>query len=164
MTTVGITGHQRLPREDDWAWVASQIKASVNQLSPPFKGISSLAIGADQLFAEAVLEAGGSITAVIPFDSYADTFKGSDRLNYQRLRGLSSTVETLPRIGSDEECYMAAGRRVVDLADVLLAVWNGKQAAGLGGTGDVVQYAITKNKLVIHINPTDQTVSEKQVK
>lgn len=161
MTAVGITGHQRLSREDDWAWVASQIRASVNQLSPPFKGISSLAVGADQLFAETVLEAGGSLIAVIPFDSYADTFKGSDRLNYERLRALSSAVETLARIGSDEECYMAAGRRVVDLSDLVIAVWNGKQAVGLGGTGDVVQYAIAKKKRVVHINPTDQTVSEK---
>lgn len=32
---------------------------------------------------------------------------------------------------------------------------------GLGGTADVVQYAISKKKRLIHINPTDRTVEER---
>jgi len=43
------------------------------------------------------------------------------------------------RIGevTDEDAYMAAGRRVVDLSDVMIAVWNAKPAKGKGGTADI---------------------------
>ncbi len=36
---------------------------------------------------------------------------------------------------------MAGGRAVADGCDLLLAVWDRKPAAGLGGTADVVAYA-----------------------
>src|SRR5271165_2228772 len=43
------------------------------------------------------------------------------------------------RIGevTDEDAYMAAGRRVVDLSDVMIAVWIAKPAKGKGGTADI---------------------------
>jgi hypothetical protein len=161
MTIVGVTGHQRLRGHEDWAWVATQVKDSICHVPLPVVGISSLAIGADQLFAETVLRGGGSIQVVIPFESYADTFSEGDRLNFERLCRLSSQIEVLARVGSDEECYMAAGRHVVDSSNLLVAIWNGKPAEGLGGTADVVEYAVTKKKRVIHINPTNRTVTEK---
>ncbi|MCA1708813.1 MAG: hypothetical protein LC808_38260, partial [Actinobacteria bacterium] len=40
-----------------------------------------------------------------------------------------------------EDAFFAAGRRVVDLSDVVVAVWDGMEAKGKGGTGDVVTYA-----------------------
>jgi hypothetical protein len=130
-------------------------------MCPPIVGISSLAIGADQLFAEAVLNAGGTIQAVIPFESYADTFQQGDEAKFKHLCGLSSRIEVLARVGSDEESYLVAGKRVVDLSDLVVAIWNGRPAEGLGGTADIVNYAIARKKRVIHINPTDRAVTEK---
>lgn len=37
--------------------------------------------------------------------------------------------------------FWAAGQRIVGLADVLLAVWDGSSSRGLGGTADVVAFA-----------------------
>ena len=34
---------------------------------------------------------------------------------------------------------MDVGRRVVDLVELMIAVWNGQAAQGLGGTADVVR-------------------------
>jgi hypothetical protein len=160
MTKVGITGHQRLPSPMDWDWVSAQLNATIARVPPPVVAISSLAIGADQLFAEAVLTAGGTLEAIIPFDEYVDTFQNGDRVKFRKLRELSCRVEVLARVGSDEECYFAAGKRVVDLSDLVVAVWNGKPAEGLGGTADIVRYAVGQGKRVIHINPTDRTVTE----
>jgi hypothetical protein len=56
--------------------------------------------------------------------------------------------------------YLAAGKRVVDMSDVMVAIWNGKPAEGLGGTADIVQYALAQKKPVIHINPTARTSTE----
>lgn len=69
-------------------------------------------------------------------------------------------IEVLPRKTSDEESYLAAGQKVVELSNVMIAVWNGKPAAGLGGTADIVDYARQKNKQICHINPLTRTVTK----
>jgi hypothetical protein len=38
---------------------------------------------------------------------------------------------------------------------VLIALWDGKKANGVGGTGDVVAYAKEQRKPILHINPED---------
>jgi hypothetical protein len=158
MTRVGVTGHQKLLEGEAWSWVALQMKSELGRLPPPLVGITSLAIGADQLFAQTVLRVGGSIEVVIPFLTYINTFVESDKDRFEYLRNLSTRTEVLDRTGSDEECYLAAGKRVVDLSDILLAVWNAKPAQGPGGTADIVHYAMHKALPVVHINPINQTV------
>ncbi len=156
---VGITGHQRLADPSGWSWVKSHLDAILGQCPPPLTGISLLAIGADQLFADAVLRHGGILEAIIPFDDYESKFpEGSERGEYHRLLEMASTVEVLPRAGSDEESYLAAGKRLVEISDLLVAVWDGKPAAGLGGTADVVGYAQEMGKGTIHINPVTRLV------
>lgn len=155
---LGITGHQRLDDEDAWPWVDSAITKILSAEEVPPVGTSSLAIGADQLFARAVLRAGGAIHVVIPFAGYALRFsEGENRQAYETLLARGAQVEVLKRSGSDQDAYMAAGRRVVDISDVLIAVWDGKRAKGLGGTADVVAYAKTQGKPIVHINPGART-------
>src|SRR5215467_12943713 len=139
---IGITGHQRLQDNSAWGWVEAQIDAVLCQLARPQIGISSLAIGADQLFANIIIRREESLMVVVPFPEYEQKFAAKDaRREYLRLLGLASQVKVLARKGTDEEGYLDAGKRVADLSDVLLAVWNGKPAAGLGGTADIVSYA-----------------------
>jgi hypothetical protein len=159
MTIVGITGHRKLPDPTRWGWVSAELSRQVTRLSPPVTGVTSLAIGADQLFAETVLNVGGTIKVVIPFASYADTFDGDDRVRFEHLHAISSATEVLECAASREKCYLAAGQRVVDLSEFIVAVWDGQSSKGLGGTADIVRYAIQNNKPVIHINPIDKTVS-----
>jgi len=150
---IGITGHQRLKGPSDWVTVKTKIAEILAQSGQPLIGVTSLAIGADQVFADAVLEQGGTLEAVIPFDGYELTFEeGPFRQAYRRLIGRASAVEVLERKDTDEEAYFEAGKRVVDLSDRLIAVWNGQPAAGLGGTADVVQYACSRNKPIVIID------------
>ena len=152
---IGITGHQRLK---DQEWVQHEIDSLLAELPSPLTGISSLAAGADQLFANAILKHGGSLEAVIPFAGYERVFVADrDREEFKRLLGLATNAETLETEGSAEEAYLAAGKRVVDVADLVVAVWDGKPAAGLGGTGDVVKYAAQQGKKIIHLNPITKT-------
>jgi hypothetical protein len=88
------------------------------------------------------------------FAGYERTFsEGQDREEYDRLLKSASQTEILEKNGSDEQAYFDAGKRMVDLSELLVAVWDGKPAAGLGGTGDVMQYAIRSKKRAIHLNP-----------
>ncbi len=159
---IGITGHQRLKAPSNWEWVSLEIHNQLSQLPAPLIGVTSLAIGADQLFAKAILKRGGSLEAVIPFAGYERTFsEAQDKQEYERLLKSASKVEILEKRGSDEEAYFAAGKRMVDLSDLLIAVWDGKPAAGLGGTGDVVKHAIQEQKKTIHLNPITHKIIEK---
>ncbi len=157
---IGITGHQKLQEEESWSWVREAIRSALSQAPRPVIGLSSLAIGADQLFAELILECEFELHVVLPFPAYAETFKpGRDMENYSSLLRRASSVEVLPALPNKEESYLAAGQRVVDLSGRMIAVWNGKQAVGLGGTGDIVEYALGKSKEVLHVNPISKTIN-----
>src|SRR5436305_3624255 len=112
---VGISGHQRLRDPDGWEWVRGQMRGCLASLPPPVVGVTSLAAGADTLFAGLVLELGGSLEAVVPFAGYEESFAtGNDRRVYRSLLGRAARVEVLERDGTDEEAYYAAGKRVAD--------------------------------------------------
>jgi len=120
-------------------------------------GVTSLAIGADQLFAEVVLGMKGNLEAVIPFPDYERTFTNeTDLARYRLLKAASKHVEILPASATDDEAYLNAGRRVADLSDLLVTVWDGQPARALGGTADVVGYAARTGKRVLQLNPISQ--------
>jgi hypothetical protein len=151
--TVGITGHRKLEDPAAWKWVRRELTALLGAVAP-LTGITSLAIGADQLFAEVVLELKGDIEAVIPFPDYERTFTDeTDLTRYRLLKAASKRVEVLPDGANEDQAYLDAGRRVTDLSDLLVAVWDGQPARGLGGTADVVGYAARIGKRVVQFNP-----------
>lgn len=156
---IGIPGHQRLADASAWAWVRRELAAILSRSTDPLVGVSSLAAGADQIFADLILRHGGALEVLIPFPGYARKFAGGrDAREYERLLRSALVVETLQRDGSDEEAYMEAGERVVNSSDSLVAVWDGQPSAGLGGTADVVEYALRQKKPVVHLNPVTRTI------
>lgn len=154
MTVVGCTGHQTMTVATEAA-VADAVTAHLRRLDDgTLEGVCSLAVGADQIFAKALLEAGGRLHVVVPSADYSSTFNTKeDRATYGRLLASSVSSEELPYPSPTEEAFMAAGRAVADRSDVLLAVWDGAPAAGLGGTADIVRYARDRGKAVEIIWP-----------
>jgi len=161
MTHVGVTGHQRLDDAESWPWVASAMREQLAGIAPPLIAVTSLAIGADQLLARLVIERGGKIYAVLPFGDIERSFSPENLPCYRELAKMA-TVEVLDTPGTDEDAYLAAGHRVVDLSDIVIAVWNGKAARGKGGTADVVAYAICRGVALIHIDPLSRTVQRQK--
>ena len=157
--SVGVTGHRELPDVEAWVWVRAELHQFLAGLCRPLLGVTSLAIGADQVFAETVLDLGGQIEAIIPFPGYERTFRNKAELRkYEELKSLCVHVETLSSSHTEEEGFFSAGKTVADRSDLLLAVWDGEPAHGLGGTGDIVDYALTKRKQLININPITREV------
>jgi hypothetical protein len=66
---------------------------------------------------------------------------------------------SLPRTADTEKAFFDAGKYIVDSIDILFAVWDGKEAAGLGGTADIVTYAKSINRTIIHLDPVKRTIS-----
>lgn len=82
------------------------------------------------------------MTAVIPSAHYGRSFgTTAGKATYRHLRAQATEVIELPFRSPSAEAYWAAGQRVVGLADVLLAAWDGSPSGGVGGTADVVAFA-----------------------
>lgn len=152
MTTIGITGHQRIP-DEALEHVTQGIKNALARQAEPVTGYSSLAAGSDQLFARLVLEGGGKLVAVIPCQGYEGTFSESDLAAYQDLLKRSSAVVVLDYSEPSEPAFMAAGQEIMKASDLVVAVWDGQPAAGLGGTADAVWDAWERGKPVINVWP-----------
>jgi hypothetical protein len=140
---VGMTGHQGLP-----AHTAEVVTAALRDTLQPYAlnlvGVTMLGPGADQLFARVVLSLGGTLYVVQPTADmqYRDSFPDPEaRRGYDELYGQASHVEALEHTESTEQAHMDAGKVVVDRSSLLVAVWDGQPARGLGGTADVVAYA-----------------------
>jgi hypothetical protein len=155
----GITGHRKLDQPAAWDWVRAELRAALRKMPPPLTGITSLAAGADQLFAEMVLELGGAIEAVIPFEAYEETFDSPADLDaYRRLKSRAARREVLHAPEGREQAYLAAGERVVELSELLVAVWDGKPARGTGGTAEIVRHALATHRPVLHFNPVSREI------
>jgi hypothetical protein len=141
MTAVGITGHRHIPGAA-LPYVRAEMRARLAALGPPIQGITSLAAGADQLFARMVLDLGGTLHVVVPSARYEGSFsEDGDLREYESLLARADSREVLGHDHPGEDAFLAAGHRVVDRASILFAVWDGMPARGRGGTADVVRYA-----------------------
>ena len=123
-------------------------------------GISCLAVGADQLFAARVVGLAGTLEVILPFEHYEQTLDVSEREGFARLLGAAARVVVLGGERDSEEAYFAAGRRVVEESDAIIAVWNHLPAEGKGGTGDVVACARSLHRPITCIDPFARTVTE----
>lgn len=138
--------------------------------------VSPLAKGADRIVADAVLKRADSNTAsnarlevISPFslDEYRKDFDTSeDRNEFERLLacahkiacGNADYAENIERVTDEQRqhvrnlSYLHVGQAVVDGCEIVIAVWNGKTAGGIGGTGDIVEYALKRGRVVLWID------------
>jgi hypothetical protein len=150
---VGCSGHRILSDEvfDD---VRACLVDTLARLHPSV-GVCSLASGADQVFAELILERGISLHVIVPSRDFHETLDVGDRERYACLRARASRVEVLDHEFATNRAFVEAGERIVELCDVLLAVWDGEPARGPGGTADVVAHARAQGRPLIVIWPAD---------
>jgi hypothetical protein len=142
-----VTGHQILPpRIIDRA---VEYWSRVLPVGAQLYGVSSLAEGADQMFAAHVLAVGGTLEAILPCEDYATSLAtDAGRARFAELRRAAGTVITLPYPKPCEQAFLAAGVVLVERCDHLFAIWDGRPARGLGGTADIVAYARARGRPV----------------
>jgi hypothetical protein len=150
---IAITGHRGLPaateRLVDRA-IREQLAACADR---DLVGVSALADGADQLFARAVLDAGGQLEVIVPAARYRDGLPASAHAAYDALLARAAKVDRLNRVESTEQAHMEASQAMLARANHLFAVWDGKPARGYGGTADVVAEARNRGVPVTVIWP-----------
>lgn len=141
MPRIGITGHLNLSAASV-PLVRAALAAELSQYRGGLVGVTCLARGADQLFARAVLDAGGSFEVVLPAADYREhEVRANTAAQFDELLGKASKVHMMPFEQATDDAFMGAGEHVLGIVDAMFAVWDGKPSAGLGGTGDVVRAA-----------------------
>ncbi len=146
--TVGVSGHRHLlDRTDTEDRVASVLATLAQRASAHgWHVVSALAEGADRIVASAALDAGAGLDVVLPLDvdDYARDFTApGSRAEFESLiqRADSVSVTGAWPDGSRERAYANAGEAMLNRCDVLVALWDGQPARGVGGTADVVAAA-----------------------
>jgi len=117
---------------------------------------TGLASGADQIAASSARSSGYFVRAVLPFEAneYRNDFASGDELNeFERALGDADEVVALPGDRSDSDAaYVLVGQSLIEAADVLVAIWDGAQSRGPGGTAHVVELALQSFVPVIHVD------------
>ncbi|MBI4865158.1 MAG: hypothetical protein HY815_33595 [Candidatus Riflebacteria bacterium] len=121
--TVAVTGHRLLPRT-----VGPRIRCAVHHLVELYPGSTWLtggAIGADQLVADELLRLGQVVELILPcpMDVQASQWTPDQRDRFFDQVGRVSAVEIM-RMDYDAEGYRERNRRLVERADLLLAIWR----------------------------------------
>jgi hypothetical protein len=157
---IGVTGHRRIANREDVALAVAVRLSEIREIYPPtrftpvvFSVLSALAEGADRLVVNVALGADPDfeveLGAVLPLgveDYLGDFETDTSRREFHDLLSRSTARVELQRGQSLErlerdEAYDRAGRYIVDHSDVLIAVWDGRESQGQGGTAETVEYA-----------------------
>jgi hypothetical protein len=173
---VGVTGHRELPgadidglraaaaclfrklRAEALALLAADQTLAVPLYAPTpplLRCVCGMAEGADSILAEAALEEDWQLVALLPFapDTFAADFAGAALDRFHRLLARANVVCALDGDRTSDHAYADVGDQVVEQSDILLTIWNGQRAQGLGGTGDVVRHALQAGVLVAELPP-----------
>jgi hypothetical protein len=124
--------------------------------------VSSLAEGADRIFARAVLRANGQLEAILPLDPAdyrADFDSATSKQEFADLLAQAVVQEVIPPEPTRPDSYQSAGKRVVDRSDVMVFLWDGNPAQGVGGTAEIYEYAQHRKKAIFWIR-TDGSSAE----
>jgi len=158
---IGFTGHQRIDHPERWDWVRDQFSLVLRKLARPGDTvITSLAKGGDQLFSQMAIAEGLAINVVVPCVGYEGTFDDPKVLaQFEELLAQAVQVTTLAFPTPSEDAFLAAGLKMVERSDRVVTLWNGKEAAGKGGTGDIVAYAHKRGLPMTHIDPDGMRIS-----
>lgn len=116
--------------------------------------ISGMAMGIDMYAAEIVLDLKVmypdiQLECTIPYEEQAIRWPNALRERYYDIAG-KCDKETMLQTHYSSGCLQRRNRYMVDQADIIIAVWDGKPS----GTGSTVKYALSKGKRVIRIDPS----------
>jgi hypothetical protein len=158
---VGVTGHRpnRLQIGEVevarrlW-WVLASVKSGAH--GRDYVALTALAEGSDRLFAQAALDLDYQLEVLLPFQGadYETTFgDASTKSVYRDLLARAVRVTELPgSLDDSKAAYEAVGHATVAASSIVVAVWDGKGAAGRGGTLEIMEHALNSGKPVIWVD------------
>lgn len=151
MIQIGVTGHRFLA---EIAKLQEGIDQALTRIAAAYPGqdwsvVSSLAEGADQLVVNRVLFANPYARLIVslplPVSDYHQDFAVEEsQQEFESLLARAAEVIAPPKVALRSEGYWLAGKAILDRCDVLVALWDGLNAQGPGGTEEMVNAARKK--------------------
>jgi uncharacterized phage-like protein YoqJ len=132
------------------AWVKDRLRTHLRQLRPLY-GITGMALGGDQDFAEVCIELKIPFIAAVPFIGQERQWPTQSRERYRELLAQAYAVEIVCAGGYERWKMLARNQWMVDHCNVLLAVFDGSA----GGTASTVLYANSVQREVLRIDPNE---------
>ena len=158
---IAVTGHMNIT-EATVPLVADAIRKHLEQADGELIGISCIARGADSVFAKTVLELGGALEVIMPSTDYRQAKVKPDHAPlFDELISKAAKVTTLPFDTANRDAYVAANEAMLDGADELFAVWDGRPSSDRGGTAGVIADARERGLPVTVIWPAGAARREK---
>jgi hypothetical protein len=158
---VGFTGHRQLK---DPAAVGRVLHETLRSLRTEdgveWLALSSIAEGADMLFARTALQVGLGWEAVLPLPpaEFRADFSPEKWRDVETLLAEAEHVRVIGERSHRDDAYLDCGMETVNHCDLLLTVWNGEPSRGRGGTAEIVAYARDMGRPVIIIDATTLAV------
>ena len=153
--TLAITGHRDIIETEE---LRRDVKTYFEKLikeneTTEITLLSPLADGADRFVAKIFLELqkeheGLGLVVPMPFskERYLLDFDERSKKEFLALLEKVDGAFQIPSMG--DKPYAELGRYIVNVSDVLLALWDGTYNGKAGGTGDVVAYSYGRVELV----------------
>ncbi|MBK7214983.1 MAG: hypothetical protein IPH88_17175 [Bacteroidales bacterium] len=123
--------------------------------------VSALAQGADRMVSRIAMDSlNASLQVILPFNEaeYREDFKTAEDLyEFEELYKEATitnihSFECEPAPTPRNRGYRHSGEKMAETCDIIIAVWDGGPAKGVGGTAEIVDYALRLNRTVIWIN------------
>ena len=136
-------------------------KKFFSDAEPEIRIVSALAEGADQVVADAGLKAGFTLHAILPFPLhvYEGDFKTADsKKDFHDLLSQACARLILPGAKSADDpapanrAYETVGLMMLRQCDLVVAVWDGEEARGRGGTETIVQHALASGRPILRFD------------
>ncbi|MFF4102719.1 hypothetical protein [Streptomyces sp. NPDC001903] len=141
MTSIAVTGHANITDASKPLIREALVSRLTRHPAAELTGLSCLAAGADRVFADAVLAMGARLVAVIPSWDYRERMVDPGHADeFDRLYRAAAEIKVMPYRRTTPDAYAAANRLLLGRAELLIAVWDGREG-GRGGTADVVATA-----------------------
>ena len=156
---IGVSGH-RAREGADWVWTRNVLVDLFLEHEGAI-GWSSLAPGADVIFAEVALAYGGGHVMVEPVcaGGVLPIPDAREAARAMRLTACSQRV-VKARDATPDAAYRKAGERVVRAVDLMVVIWDGAPARGEGGTGDIADFSKAVGRRTIWIDPIQRKISQ----
>tara|TARA_R110000868_G_scaffold75946_3_gene218803 strand:+ start:16392 stop:16859 length:468 start_codon:yes stop_codon:yes gene_type:complete len=152
---ISFTGHRldkigiKIPSETYYK-IYKSIEDKLKELKPS-KTISGMALGVDQISAIISYRLNIPFIAAIPFKGQENLWNDKEKITYNKLLKLSCEQVVVNTGAYSASHYQTRNEWMVDNSDLLIAIFNGSKS----GTANCVNYAKSKNKQSIIINPSD---------
>jgi hypothetical protein len=152
---IGFSGHRKLIDEDKCRNAIRGVLGEWKEKnSGVVYGVSSVAAGGDLLFTESCIELNLPVRVMLPSppEKFREDFDDSTWKRAERVMASALSVEVKGVSQDPTERYYECGIETIHQSQLLIALWDGEESRGMGGTADMFNFAKGQGRPIVWIH------------